>query len=223
MPSVADLRVHVKGAPETQRRLRLLAANIRRRVLGNALTEGARNGVTFAKGYLVPRRTGLLKKAMAYKVRQGGKDRGYRVIGADRAFRTRGMVPGTNPNPANWRYETRIGSGATVELVGKGRKGKVKTAKISIKARNVTSGLILDPSKYAHLVEGGRKVNYPVTARAMMFRLNHKAPARMRKFSQVMFAKRVAAVRGRPFMKPASERLKLTMPWTVEKNLRKVL
>lgn len=216
MPSVADLRVHVKGAPETQRRLRLLAANIRRRVLGNALTEGARNGVTFAKGYLVPRRTGLLKKAMAYKVRQGGKDRGYRVIGADRSFRTRGAIPGT-------RRDTGHTQGATVELVGKGRKGKVKTAKISIKARNVTSGLILDPSKYAHLVEGGRKVNYPVTARAMMFRLNNKAPARMRKFSQVIFAKKVAAVRGRPFMKPASERLKLTMPWVVEKNLRKVL
>lgn len=195
------------GVPETERALKSLQQGIRNQILGPALTESARVGVSAAKKMLKQKRTGLLRRSLAFKMSPKRKDGGYRVIGADRGFKAN--VPGS-------RYQTDSTIGATVSLSGKKRRGKLRTAKISRKALNVTSGLALNPAKYAHLVEGGRKANVPVNAMAMYFRVSKGNRG------QRVFAKRVKPVAPQPFMEPAAQYLKLRYPAIAAKHLARV-
>lgn len=201
------IQLNLTGTKETERALKKVQANVRRKVLVEALTKTARQGVSAAKGMLKTQRTGMLKKAMAFKTRSKGKDGGYRVIGAARG--NKATVPGS-------KFDT-IGRGATVTLSGKTKGGKIRTAKISKRGTTVTSGLPVDPAKYAHLVEGGRKSNVPVKAKAMYFRIFGTGAKSIK-----VFAKKVKAVKAQPFMRPASEKLKLLYPYNVAQALRKV-
>jgi hypothetical protein len=210
MASKLAISVKVEGAPQTIQRLSGLRESVRRRVFRNAMTEAARKGVSIAKGYLKPRRTGLLSKAMAFKSKQSGKDRGYRAIGADRGFKT---------NVAGSKWQTTFPLGVTVALTGKGKRGsKPRTAKIAARGFNVTAGQALDPSKYAHLVEGGRKQTNPKTAKAMFFRVSKKRGSN----SALVWAQKAAAVKSQQFMRPMAEKLSLIYPWIMEQHLRKV-
>lgn len=201
------LRTKLKlvGVPETERQLNGYGKRVRNAVLGKGLTEAARAGVRAAKNMLKRRRTGLLGKSLAYKMSPTRKNGGYRVIGADRGFAT--SVPGSS-------YETNHKKGAKVELSGKKRKGKLRTISISRKAMNVVSGLKLNPSKYAHLVEGGRKENKAINFKFMRFRVAGRGASKM------VFAKKVKAVRPQPFMKPASQYLKLVYPYIIYKHVK---
>lgn len=200
-------KMKLQGVKATERALKSLTQGIRNQILGPGLTESARVGVSASKKMLKRRRTGLLGRSMAYKVSPKRKDGGYRVIGADRGFKA--VSPGR-------RFTTDSKIGATVTLSGKKRRGKLRTAKISRKALNVTSGLPLNPAKYAHLVEGGRKSNIPVKAKAMYFRVSVGQNAKR------IFTKRVRAVKPQPFIKPASEYLKLRYPAILAKHLARV-
>lgn len=214
MASKLTIKVKLKGAERTIFRLSRLKSTIQNRVHRNALTDAARKGVSIAKGYLKPRRTGLLSKAIAYKTKQSTRDRGYRVIGADKGFKT--VVPGSN----QWnQVTTNARRGVTVILSGKGKRNRMpRTAKIAAKGFNLTSGLNLDPAKYAHLVEGGRKANRPVKAKAMRFRVSAKRGSS----SVQVWSQHVRRVQGQQFMRPASEKLALIFPWIMEQHLRKV-
>jgi hypothetical protein len=59
-------------------------------------------------------------------------------------------------------------------------------------------GKWVDPTKYAHLVEGGRKANTPTRKRRMAFAVG----------GNLVFAKRVRAYGGDPFLAPAIPVLK---------------
>lgn len=68
------------------------------------------------------------------------------------------------------------------------------------------NGERVDPAKYAHLVERGRKANRPTRGRVMTF-----VVGRGRKAGRV-FTRFVKAFRGDPFMGPAAEYVKLIAP-----------
>jgi hypothetical protein len=209
MANLLAIRVGLRGGKQTIRTLNRLSASTRRRVHRGALDEAARKGVSESKRFLKVRRTGLLKKAMAYKAKQNGQDRGYRVIGADRGFKT--VVPGS-------RWQTTFPMGVTVTLSGKGKRNKKpRTAKISARGFNLTAGLSLNPAKYAHLVEGGRVSTYPKRSKAMFFRVNKGSGMK----SSLVWAQKVKAVKGQEFMAPTGEKLKLMFPGIVAKHLQK--
>ena len=209
------VKMRLEGLRETERKLVGLRQGLRNQVLGPALTESARIGVSAAKNMLKRRRTGLLKRSLAYKMSPKRKDGGYRVIGADRGFKT--SIPGSTYGPGNKKaMVVDYKSGAKVQLTGKKHRGKLRTAKISRKAINVTSGLPLNPAKYDNLVEGGRKANQAIKAKAMYFRISSGVKGIK------IFRKKVRAVKPHPFMKPASEYLKLRYPYIVYKHMAKV-
>lgn len=201
--------IRLEGDVETQRALLTLRANVRNRVNRRSLDEAARTGVRLAKDKIFPRRTGLLKKSMAFKAKQSGLDKGYRVVGADRSYRT--QVPGS-------RFQTSFPIGITVILTNKGKQGsKPRTAKIAARGFNVTAGLALDPAKYAHLVEGGRKPNRPTKKKAMWFRVSVGSGA----IAKHVITKYVARVRAHAFMKPAADRLRHLIPGIVQRQLQR--
>lgn len=209
MASKLAIRVKVEGAPATIQKMNGLRESVRNRVFRNAMNDAARKGVSMAKGFLKPKRTGLLSKAMAFKTKQSGKDRGYRAIGADRGFKA--TVAGS-------RWQTTFPMGTTVTLTGKGKRGsKPRTAKIAAKGFNLTAGLALDPSKYAHLVEGGRKLTRPKKSKAMFFRVSKRGSN-----SALVWSQKAKAVQGQKFMEPMAEKLALIYPWIMEQQLQKV-
>lgn len=199
--------IKLVGTKQTERALNKLKNNVRRKVLVEALTKTARHGVSVAKVMLKQKRTGLLKKSLAFKSKAKGKDGGYRVVGADRGFKA--QVPGS-------RYDT-AGPGTKLRLSGKTKGGKIRSSKIGKKAVGITSGIALDPAKYAHLVEGGRKTNMAKNKKAMYFRVFGKGVKGVQ-----VFAKRVKAVPPQEFMRPTAEKLKLVHPYNVAQALKKV-
>lgn len=210
MASKLAIVVKLRGVASTRRALGRLRESTRRAVFRSSLNEAARKAVSDAKKFLKTRRTGLLKKSLAFKSKQGGKDKGYRVVGADRGFKT--SVPGS-------RWQTSFPKGITVVLTGKGKRNKKpKTAKIAAKGFNLTAGLNLDPAKYAHLVEGGRVSTYPKRSKAMFFRINMRGSSK----SSLVWSKRVKAVAAQKFMEPTAQKLVIVFPGIVEKHLRKV-
>lgn len=200
-------RVRMEGTKETQAALKKLAANVRRKVLVEALTKTARVGVSTAKSMLKPKRTGLLKKSLAFKTKSKGPNAGYRVIGADRGFKS--SIPGDR--------RATGGPGTKVRLSGKTKGGKIRSSKVSAKAVGVTSGIAVDPAKYAHLVEGGRKTNFATKAKMMYFRVFGRG-----KVSTKIFTKKVKAVKPNPFIAPTAGKLKVMYPYIVSQALKKV-
>jgi HK97 gp10 family phage protein len=136
-----------------------------------AFKEGARRGVTVAAQMvnkaaksLVPTRTKSLKKAIGHKVKANKQKTGYiGVIGPRKDIK-----------------------GAVIGGVGK------KKAKFRRKVKHKGTELVVDPHKYAHLVEGGRKA-VRITRRKVL------------SDGRAVYGTKVRAVPPRPFMRPAWE------------------
>jgi HK97 gp10 family phage protein len=135
------------------------------------LRQGARRGVTVAAQEVskaakarVPTRTKSLKKAIGHKVKANRQKTGYIAVIGPR----------------------KDAKGTTVGGVGK------KKAKFRRKVRIKGSEIIINPVKYAHLVEGGRKA-VKVTRRKVL------------SDGRAVYGTKVRAVPPRPFMRPAWE------------------
>lgn len=113
---------------------------------------GAKKGVTAAnkvalvkvKASLTRLRTGLLLKSLGSKVKVSGAVV-YGIVGPRLGFRT--TIAAVEQ------------SARRVVFVGfRGRKGAAKTSKVKIGySRKVSIGDVIDPSKYAHLIELGHQ------------------------------------------------------------------
>ncbi len=161
-----------------------------------AFREGARKGVTAAAQVVskdakakVPTRTKSLKKAIGHKVKANREKTGYvGVIGPRKDVK-----------------------GAVVGGAGKRR------AKFRRKVKHKGRELIVDPVKYAHLVEGGRKaVKRKESAGNKAKRLfgkltkalglgGNSARRPVLSDGQTVFGPKAKAVPPRPFMRPAWE------------------
>lgn len=161
-----------------------------------AFKEGARKGVTAAaqvvskaaKG-LVPTRTKSLKKAIGHKVKANKQKTGYVGVVGPRKDVKGAVVGGTGKRRAKFRRKVKH----------KGRE------------------LIVNPVKYAHLVEKGRKAvrrkeSTGNKAKRLFGKLTkalglggNSARRPVLSDGQTVFGPKVKAVPPRPFMRPAWE------------------
>lgn len=150
---------------------------VKNKVLKSACRKQAGKATKVAKGMLSRKRTGRLAKAIGYLYRTYKRGTVWLyVVGPKKGFRVRVSDL------------TAAGQKQALNRLGraKGRRAKLTP----MQAQKFLDSYV-DPVKYAHLVEGGRKAVRPVKKKTMSGR-------------GVVYGKRAAAVRPRPFMDPAA-------------------
>ena len=170
-----SVKVGLAGQKDVAAALAGVKAGVRNRVLKAAAGKQARKAAKVAKGALVPHRTGQLKRAISYVYRsyKSGKVWVY-VAGPRKGFKVRVSDL------------TAAGQRAALRKLGKKRRAGL-TERQALKF--VQS--YVDPVKYGHLVEGGRK---PVRVK------RRKVLAG----GGVVYGRHAFGVQPRPFMAPAA-------------------
>lgn len=152
-------------------------AAVRNKVLKDACRKQAGKAAKVAKAYLTRKRTGQLARSVAYLYRTYKRGTAWLyVVGPRKGFRVRVSAL------------TAAGQRTALNRLGR-QKGRRKKLSDREAARFLDS--YVDPAKYAHLVEGGRKAVRPAKKRVMSGR-------------GVVYGRHAAAVQPRPFMEPAA-------------------
>ena len=169
------LKVSVTGGPEVAAAIRGVKAGVANRVLKSAVSKQARKATKIAKSKLKGGRTGQLAKSIGYVYRvYRSKTIWVYVIGPRKGYRMR-----IDALPE--RSQKRL-----VRLLGKRKRRKLTAAQTRILLQKT-----VDPVKYAHLVEGGRKSVKPRARKILSDRTT-------------VFGKQARAVGAKPFMRPAA-------------------
>lgn len=168
--------VSIAGGPACAAALTGVRDAVRNRVLRQAAAKQARRGVKVAKGLLAAGRTGQLKRAVGFVYRS------YRrrtlwvyIVGPRNGYR---VSLAALPPAARKRLERYLGRRRRRALNGPRAVAMLKGA--------------IDPSYYAHLVEGGRKAVRPKKASVLSG-------------GGVVYGRHAAAVGARPFVRPAAD------------------
>lgn len=168
------VKVEVRGLDDLVRRLKDLDRKAARKAMRAGVAEVTRLVTREAKS-LVPVRTGLLKKAIGGRVKTAkGGTHVYGVV------KPRGGVM-VRATPAN------LAKAAAGGKVVASRNGKKVLRRFRV---NVAGVGVVDPVKYAHLVEFGRVATRPKKKKVM-------------KGGGVVYGTHARAVPPRPFMRPA--------------------
>lgn len=173
-----SVSVAVKGDPEVAAALDGVKVGVQNRVLKPALRKAARLGQAKAKAFLKPKR------------RPAGRKRKGQRFSPDRS--------GTLKRAIGVVYRG-YRKGQTFAFVIGPRKGMGRVAK---------DGRYLDPAKYAHLKEGGRKKVKARRGKILASRATGK-----------VFGKKVAAVLPAPFMKPAADYIAIVAPAILHRDV----
>lgn len=170
-----QLKVGLSGGAETAAAFAGVKTGVRNRVLKAACGKQARKAVKVAKAYLSRRRTGQLGRSIGsvYKSYRSG-DVWLYVAGPRKGFKV--------------RVSDLTAAGPRVALKKLGKRSRA-----GLTERQALRFLqsYVDPAKYAHLVEGGRKAVRPVTKRVLAG-------------GGVVYGKSAFGVQPRPFMHPAA-------------------
>lgn len=166
--------VEVRGGPELAAALAGVKAGVANRVMKAAGRKQAAKAAKVAKAHLRGQRTGQLKRSIGAVYRAYRKSKVWVfVVGPRKGFRTQvAAVPKSARN-------------RLIRVLGKQRGRTVSGRQV-----HRIVGKYVDPVKYAHLVEGGRKAVSPVKAKVLAD-------------GAFVYGKRVWAVPPRPFMAPA--------------------
>ena len=170
------MKVKVTGGPEIAAALRGVKAGVANRVLKAAVAKQARKATKVAKSKLKGKRSGQLAKSIGYIYRTYRKKLIWVYVIGPRTKLFR-LTLDKLPEPAQRRM---------IRYLGKQRRRKLTTRQTRVLLRRV-----VDPAKYAHLVEGGRKAVRPKNKRVLSDR-------------SMVFGRSARAVAERPFMRPAA-------------------
>lgn len=171
--------IKIAGGNDVANAIKGIKAGVANRVLKSAVGKVARKAQKTAKSRIKAKRLGLLSKAIGYLYRTYKKGTVWvYVIGPRKGFRQR-----VDAMPQ--RAQKKL-----IRLLGKRKRRKLTDAQVRILvAKSV------DPVKYAHLVEGGRKAVRPTRKKILSDRIN-------------TYGKRARAVAPSPFMKPAADQIR---------------
>jgi hypothetical protein len=153
------MKTQFTGAADTIESLRGVKFGVGNRVLKMALGKQASKAVKIAKGLVSVSRTGILKKSIGsiYRSPRRVGSGGVFVIGPRKSFSGRIESP-TKPSKFT-QYWSKYVSRKTGQKLR-----KIKVSKATLKR---FKGLFVDPTKYAHLVEGGRKTVTPTKKKVL--------------------------------------------------------
>jgi hypothetical protein len=175
--SKLTMNTQVAGGAETIEALRGVKFGVGNRVLVAALRKQAGKTVKTAKSLVQVRRTGLLAKSVGSvyrKPKRGNVGGGVFVVGPRKSFAmTIEPQPSRNAHLPSW-----------------GKVGQRKTPKLGKRLIQRFKGLKVNPAKYAHLVEGGRRAVGSKNKKVMSD-------------GKTLFGRKAKGVAAKPFMRPA--------------------
>jgi hypothetical protein len=160
---------------------------VKNKVLKGACRKEAGKAVKVAKSFLSRKRTGQLNKSIAYVYRTYRRGNVWLyVVGPKHGFRVR------------VNELTRAGQRAALNRLSR-RPGRRRVKLTEAQSLKFLQSYV-DPVKYAHLVEGGRKAVRPVEKKVMSGGGSASGNRGM-----TVYGKKARGVQPRPFMEPAAQ------------------
>lgn len=143
------IKLDLVGLDRELSRMKKVAA-AGRKIIRRAVEKGATIQLQAERVECVRQRTGLLKKSLGKKVKSYPNGVVVGVTGPRRGFR---VELSTDFSKREWKYAGTNSKGKKVALGKIDQKVKV----FVLKGKNKGQRKVIDPTKYAHLVEGGHQ------------------------------------------------------------------